>query len=160
MAVAAAEEEADKTAASPHFRLPNGRGATTMRRMHPTGPLALIPAGFLADGEPPRRIELADGGSAWLLMEQGSAVAFRNLCPHLDAPLDGCDDETWEAASRLFVCSFHGATFSAQDGRCIEGPCRGSRLPQLEVRATPAGLELHAPPPLNLFSLTPRPGRP
>lgn len=128
--------------------------------MHPAGPLARISDGLPAEGELPCRVDLSDGGTAWLLREQGRTVAYRNLCPHLDAPLDGCDDETWDATARLFVCSFHGATFSAQDGRCIDGPCRGSRLPQLEVRTTSEGLELWPPPPLQLGSLTPRPGRP
>jgi nitrite reductase/ring-hydroxylating ferredoxin subunit len=110
--------------------------------------------------ESPVRVELSDGGSAWLLVEQGVTVAYRNLCPHLDAPLDGCDDETWQPEARLLVCSFHGATFAARDGRCIDGPCLGSRLEQLDVNATEAGLELRTAPLLQLLQLTPRPGRP
>ena len=131
-----------------------------MHHMLRSHPLAIVLPETVGAAESPLRVELSDGGSAWLLVEQGVTVAYRNLCPHLDAPLDGCDDETWQPDERLLVCSFHGATFAARDGRCIDGPCRGSRLEQLEVSATDAGLELRTAPLLQLNLLTPRPGRP
>lgn len=128
--------------------------------MLPSGSLAIVSPEQLGAGLPPLRVALSDGTSAWLLKTSAGVVAYRNLCPHLDAPLDGCGDETWDAAASLLVCSFHGATFAPEDGRCLEGPCRGSRLEALEVEPTPDGLLLRRAPLLRLQTLTPRPRRP
>ena len=52
-----------------------------MRHMLRSHPLAIVLPETVGAAESPLRVELSDGSSAWLLVEQGVTVAYRNLCP-------------------------------------------------------------------------------
>ena len=76
-------------------------------------------------GRPPPRMSVivTRSGDAWR--------AYWNVCQHLPIPLDA-------GLGRLddgLVCVSHGARYRAEDGLCIEGPCRGAFLEAIDVRA-------------------------
>ena len=52
--------------------------------------------------------------------------AFENFCPHQAGRL-------FLAPDGLLQCRLHGARFEISDGRCVSGPCSGSRLSMLSV---------------------------
>jgi nitrite reductase/ring-hydroxylating ferredoxin subunit len=67
-----------------------------------------------------------------LRQREGSAVAWRNSCPHEpDVRLD----PGWGAMVRddQIVCHEHGARFEGGDGLCTYGPCRGKVLDPVGV---------------------------
>jgi nitrite reductase/ring-hydroxylating ferredoxin subunit len=81
--------------------------------------------------------------SVLLLRLGGQVQAFHNVCPHAGRALNWAPGRFLIDAG-LLVCAAHGATFSIPDGRCVGGPCRGSRLQELALEER-AG-ELHLAP--------------
>jgi nitrite reductase/ring-hydroxylating ferredoxin subunit len=66
--------------------------------------------------------------------EDGSIVAYRNLCRHLPVPLDGGTGELLSDDGLHLVCGTHGAMYRVHDGYCVDGPCEGMALEPLTVR--------------------------
>ena len=84
---------------------------------------ALAPLEALADGEVS---EMEIGRDCVLLLRRGTEVrAFRNLCPHQWLPLTYRSPKVLSADGTRLRCSNHGAEFSADDGRPVDGglPC-------------------------------------
>ncbi len=85
-----------------------------------------------------------------ILFRTGSGVrAWRNICRHLAVPLDRTDPGRLTTPDgRHLVCGEHGALYRPDDGVCVAGPCRGSRLRPLPVvvRAGKAFLDTAALP--------------
>jgi nitrite reductase/ring-hydroxylating ferredoxin subunit len=53
---------------------------------------------------------------------------FVDRCPHLGALLALELDRYMTNDGRHIMCSWHGALFEPDTGRCVAGPCRGSSL--------------------------------
>lgn len=68
-----------------------------------------------------------------LRAEDGSIVAYRNLCRHLPVPLDGGTGDLLSDDGAHLVCGTHGALYRLLDGYCVEGPCEGLSLQPLAV---------------------------
>lgn len=65
--------------------------------------------------------------------------AFVNACPHQYLPLDFHGDNILSADGRKLMCTSHGAGFSVDDGRCIEGPADGCALDAVPVNVDGEG---------------------
>lgn len=61
------------------------------------------------------------------VVRRGETVhGYVDRCPHMGLPLaQVLDDYVHEDA---ILCSWHGAVFAIDDGRCTGGPCAGGRL--------------------------------
>ncbi|MCA9551814.1 MAG: Rieske 2Fe-2S domain-containing protein [Myxococcales bacterium] len=77
-------------------------------------------------GAPPRR--------SLVVVRDGAAVrAFWNVCRHLPVPLDSGVGVL--PPDHDLVCLTHGARYRREDGLCLAGPCKGSRLEAVPVEA-------------------------
>lgn len=62
--------------------------------------------------------------------------AYVNECPHAGIPYSFAEDVfcVLEVDGRRdLMCPHHAALFHLDDGHCHDGPCRGERLPAVEV---------------------------
>lgn len=59
---------------------------------------------------------------------------YLNRCPHLGVPLQWHDDRFLDEDGNLIRCASHGALFERATGLCLQGPCRGDSLWQIECR--------------------------
>lgn len=84
---------------------------------------------------------IVDGGARSFVLEIGGrrfhgfvvrrdtdVFGFVDRCPHVGVPLARELDAYMAPMRDLVMCSWHGALFRVHDGRCIAGPCKGSRL--------------------------------
>ncbi|MDO5505952.1 MAG: Rieske (2Fe-2S) protein [Pseudoxanthomonas suwonensis] len=97
----------------------------------PLLPLDKLPDDALAEVE-----AMLDDGDAQslILYRQGDGVrAWLNVCPHAGRRLDYAPGQFLRSAEGLLVCAVHGASFALGDGLCVEGPCRGDALREVEV---------------------------
>ncbi|QDE38243.1 Rieske 2Fe-2S domain-containing protein [Luteibacter pinisoli] len=77
-----------------------------------------------------------------LVYRQGDAVsAFYNVCPHAGRRLDYAPGK-FLVRNGLIICAAHGATFTAGDGNCQTGPCKGDRLRAVPVTVTDGTVHL------------------
>jgi nitrite reductase/ring-hydroxylating ferredoxin subunit len=65
--------------------------------------------------------------------QQGQIIAFENICPHQNKPLNWSSESVLDDESDYLQCHHHGALFSPSDGVCITGPCQGSQLKKATV---------------------------
>ncbi|UPG90821.1 Rieske (2Fe-2S) protein [Luteibacter aegosomaticola] len=71
-----------------------------------------------------------------LVYRNGDEVsAFLNVCPHAGRRLDYAPGR-FLVRNGLIICAAHGATFTAGDGHCQTGPCKGDRLRAVPVAVT------------------------
>ncbi|WP_119153720.1 Rieske (2Fe-2S) protein [Caldimonas tepidiphila] len=70
---------------------------------------------------------------AFVLRFDGRPVAYVNRCAHVPAEMDWQPGEFLDAEREWIVCSIHGALYEPATGRCVGGPCRGSRLIRVTV---------------------------
>lgn len=59
-------------------------------------------------------------------------MVFLNSCPHTGVRLDWRPDDFLDHSKTYFQCSMHAALFKTTDGMCVEGPCLGASLIQLD----------------------------
>ncbi len=86
-------------------------------------------AGFVA--------ELDDRKIAVMAIRKNGAVyVYENECPHIGAPLDFMPGQFLSHDKEYIICSTHAALFKIDTGECIDGPCYGDHLIQInaEVR--------------------------
>jgi nitrite reductase/ring-hydroxylating ferredoxin subunit len=57
-----------------------------------------------------------------------TARGFVDRCPHAGLPLAQVLDNYMTPDGALIACSWHGALFDPDNGRCAGGPCLGQRL--------------------------------
>lgn len=57
-----------------------------------------------------------------------AAFGYVDRCPHMQLPLATSLDDYLAPDRDLIVCSWHGALFEVETGRCVGGPCAGARL--------------------------------
>lgn len=74
-------------------------------------------------------------GPEWLMLfrRDGVLTAWRNVCPHQGRSLNFAPDKFLFTPKGHLVCAHHGASFTLEDGTCVEGPCKGARLAPVEV---------------------------
>ena len=71
----------------------------------------------------------ATGGFGLILLRRGDRVfAYHNECPHTGRNLDYAPGRFLVHEGRL-ICAVHGATFAAESGACVGGPCRSGLVP-------------------------------
>jgi len=70
---------------------------------------------------------------AFALRFEGRVVAYLNRCAHVPTELDWQPGEFLDAGREFIICSIHGASYAAQSGRCIGGPCGQGRLLPIET---------------------------
>jgi nitrite reductase/ring-hydroxylating ferredoxin subunit len=77
-----------------------------------------------------------------LVYRDGDQVsAFYNVCPHAGRRLDYAPGR-FLVRNGLIICAAHGATFTAGDGHCQSGPCKGDRLRAVSVAVTDGKVHL------------------
>jgi nitrite reductase/ring-hydroxylating ferredoxin subunit len=69
---------------------------------------------------------------AFAVRYRGQVHAYLNRCAHVAMELDWQEGVFFDADGRDLLCSTHGATYDAQSGRCLGGPC--NRTPLLKLR--------------------------
>lgn len=66
--------------------------------------------------------------------DRGGVYVYLNRCPHLGVPLQWQDDRFLDEDGAFIRCASHGALFERGTGLCLQGPCRGDSLWQIECR--------------------------
>lgn len=79
---------------------------------------------------------------AFVVRHEGAAYAYVNRCPHLMLELDWEPGEFFDTAGEYLICSNHGALFEPATGLCVDGPCTGASLVQLEVEESDGAVAL------------------
>jgi nitrite reductase/ring-hydroxylating ferredoxin subunit len=70
---------------------------------------------------------------AFAIRYAGRVHAYLNRCAHVAMELDWQEGVFFDGAGRDLLCSTHGATYDAQSGRCVGGPCNRTPLVKLRV---------------------------
>jgi nitrite reductase/ring-hydroxylating ferredoxin subunit len=70
---------------------------------------------------------------AFVIRYRGTVHAYVNQCAHVPVELDWMDGEFFDLTGLYLICSTHGATYLPDTGRCVGGPCSGSRLVRLQI---------------------------
>jgi nitrite reductase/ring-hydroxylating ferredoxin subunit len=65
---------------------------------------------------------------AILVPREGDVYGYVNRCLHTGAPFNWMPDAFLSLDGAHIQCATHDALFTIADGRCITGPCPGSRL--------------------------------
>ncbi len=101
--------------------------------------LRVCQSSALVDGGDGVRFDLPPepGGSegplpAFAIRFQGQPYAYVNQCAHVAVELDWQPGRFFDETRRYLICATHGATYRAEDGVCVAGPCRGRSLRRLE----------------------------
>jgi nitrite reductase/ring-hydroxylating ferredoxin subunit len=70
---------------------------------------------------------------AFVIRYAGGVYGYLNRCAHVAMELDWQEGVFFDSAGRDLLCSTHGATYDAQSGRCLGGPCNRSPLVKLRI---------------------------
>lgn len=70
---------------------------------------------------------------AFAVRSGGVVRAYLNRCSHVPMELDWQEGVFFDSNGTDLICSTHGATYAAHDGRCLGGPCQGTPLVRLLV---------------------------
>ncbi|CAM8671871.1 MULTISPECIES: Rieske (2Fe-2S) protein [Sphingobium] len=74
-------------------------------------------------------LQMRAGRFHGFVVRDGQRVSgFVDRCPHAGLPLAQTLDDYLTPDGRFIACSWHGALFDKQDGRCVGGPCTGQSL--------------------------------
>jgi nitrite reductase/ring-hydroxylating ferredoxin subunit len=90
----------------------------------------------LVDGGAGLRFTVAWDGEvcpAFAIRYAGVVRAYLNRCSHVPVQLDWMEGQFFDLTGLYLVCSTHGATYTAESGRCVYGPCAGRGLIPLTV---------------------------
>jgi nitrite reductase/ring-hydroxylating ferredoxin subunit len=96
----------------------------------------LLPLAALKDpGARNLVLQIGDAYFHGFLVRTGDAVhGYVDRCPHAGLPLAQKLDQYLTPDGKLIACSWHGALFQPEDGRCVGGPCAGARLTPWPVK--------------------------
>lgn len=90
----------------------------------------------LEDGGNGHRFKVLYNGeeaSAFVVRADGNLRAYLNRCSHVPVELDWNYGEFLDDSKQIIVCATHGASYSAESGACIGGPCDGEPLVALDI---------------------------
>ena len=74
-------------------------------------------------------LQMKAGRFHGFVVRRGERVfGYRDRCPHMGLPLAQELDRYLTADGDLIACSWHGALFDIESGRCLGGPCVGAGL--------------------------------
>ena len=74
-------------------------------------------------------LQMKAGRFHGFVVRKGDRVfGYRDSCPHMGLPLAQELDRYLASGGALILCSWHGALFEVESGRCVGGPCAGARL--------------------------------
>lgn len=74
-------------------------------------------------------LQMRAGRFHGFVVRTGAKVAgYVDRCPHAGLPLAQRLDDYLTPDASLIQCSWHGALFAIDDGKCIGGPCAGQSL--------------------------------
>lgn len=90
----------------------------------------LCPLDGIADGAARNFVlQMRAGRFHGFVVRDGDRVAgYVDRCPHAGLPLAQQLDGYLTPDGRFIACSWHGALFEKEDGRCVGGPCAGQSL--------------------------------
>jgi nitrite reductase/ring-hydroxylating ferredoxin subunit len=94
----------------------------------------LCESAALSDGGDGVRFSTPAGEPAFAIRSAGAVCAYVNRCTHVGVELDWIPGKFFDESGRSLICSVHGATYAAADGRCEGGPCRGRGLQRVACR--------------------------
>lgn len=94
------------------------------------GPIDLIAPGTARNFV----LQLRKGRFHGFVVRHGRGVTgYVDACPHRGLPLAKRLDDYLAPGGALLMCSWHGALFEIDSGRCTAGPCPGARLTRWPV---------------------------
>lgn len=70
---------------------------------------------------------------AFVVRFAGNVHGYLNRCGHMPMELDWREGEVFDLEGRDLICSTHGATYAADSGRCLGGPCGKTPLVSLRM---------------------------
>lgn len=74
-------------------------------------------------------LQLKTGRFHGFVVRRGQQVfGYLDRCPHMGLPLAQELDNYLTSGRELILCSWHGALFDVERGRCVGGPCIGAGL--------------------------------
>ncbi|WP_248324003.1 MULTISPECIES: Rieske 2Fe-2S domain-containing protein [unclassified Caballeronia] len=73
------------------------------------------------------------GPSIVVVRRGDKAWAYVNRCPHFSVSLDFVPGSVSCYRSQVLMCAHHSALFRFDDGKCIDGPCKGAALDAVPV---------------------------
>jgi nitrite reductase/ring-hydroxylating ferredoxin subunit len=79
---------------------------------------------------PPERPRERGG---FIIRRHGRLHAYLNQCPHWLVDLDLGEGKFWHPRREVILCQTHAATFDAETGECLAGPCEGASLTKFGV---------------------------
>lgn len=89
------------------------------------GPLELITDG----GARNFVLEIGERRFHGFVLRRGRRVhGYVDRCPHMGLPLAQALDDYLTPDGAQIACSWHGALFEVETGRCLGGPCAGAGL--------------------------------
>jgi nitrite reductase/ring-hydroxylating ferredoxin subunit len=100
------------------------------------GERLICDSGALQDSGRAVRFEVeyfGEPAAAFVVRFRGRVHAYLNRCSHLPMELDWREGEVFDADGRDLICSTHGATYAADTGKCLGGPCSGAPLVAVQV---------------------------
>jgi nitrite reductase/ring-hydroxylating ferredoxin subunit len=74
-----------------------------------------------------------ENAPAFAVRFAGRVYGYLNRCGHMPMELDWREGEVFDLGGRELICSTHGATYAADSGKCLGGPCGGRSLVPLQV---------------------------
>ncbi len=100
--------------------------------------IALGSLDLIADGEARNFvIQMRAGRFHGFVVRKGDRVfGYPDRCPHMGLPLAQKLDDYLSSGGELILCSWHGALFDIESGRCVGGPCVGAGFPVWPVTVT------------------------
>jgi len=72
------------------------------------------------------------GVKIFAVKQRRQIFIYLNRCPHAGLPLEWEEDAFMDAEGQFIKCANHGALFVPETGECIQGPCSGDFLWQIE----------------------------
>lgn len=93
-------------------------------------------SGALADSGKAVRFEVEYFGErapAFVVRFRQRVHGYLNRCSHMPMELDWREGEVFDLEGRDLICSTHGATYAADSGKCLGGPCGSTPLVRLRV---------------------------
>ena len=99
----------------------------------------------LLEGGEGVRFEIIRNGEtvpAFVIRYDGKPYAYQNRCAHVWVELDWMPGKFFDESGVYLMCSTHGATYEADTGLCVGGPCPGKKLIPLPVVETGGNIYL------------------
>ena len=72
----------------------------------------------------------------FLIRKDNQVFAYKNICPHAQAPLEWNPDEFLDENRENIICAMHGAKFTIEQGACTGGPCDGVGLSAVDIEVS------------------------